>query len=205
MSVINSPILEQTEIDDQYGLEVLNQVRELIASMPESRKKLLTEKLQNIAKQPDSNAQEQSIADKIVGKTYSAEERKELELINLINSFSQREKLLENTINTPKVAELLACRSRQTPLDRLKNQTLIAVKDNGQWKYPLWQFDSEGDNGVIQGLPETLQALQVSNLAKVSWLTRSNPVFNHLTPIEMLKQGKFEAVLNEAKGVGLAQ
>ncbi len=205
MSVINSPTLERIEINNQYEFELLKQVRELIASMSEKTKKLLTEKLENIAKQPNDNPQEQSIADEIADKTYSAEEKKELELINLIHSFSQREKLLENTINTPKVAKLLACRSRQTPLDRVKNQTLIAVKDNGQWKYPLWQFDSEGDDGVIQGLPETLEALQVSNLAKVSWLTRSNPVFNHLTPIEMLKQGKVQAVLNEAKVVGLAQ
>lgn len=205
MSVRYSPQLSSTKIKDQYGLEVLNRVQVLVASMSKETKKHLSEKLHKIESQPCPNFEEESIAESIAGKTYSIEQKKELEIINLMNSFSVREKLLENTITTNKVVELLACRSRQTPLDRVKNQTLIAVKDNGQWKYPLWQFDSEGADGVIEGLPETIQALQVSNLAKVSWLTRPHPVFNNLTPLDMLKKGEIEQVVNEAMGVGLAQ
>ena len=149
--------------------------------------------------------EEQALADAIAGKTYSEEEAKELKLLNLMNSFTQRAKLLENTISSTEVAKLLSCSSRQTPLDRVKNQTLIAVKDNGQWKYPLWQFDPEGEDGIVNGLPETIQTLQVSNLAKVSWLTRPNARFNNLTPLQMLKNGKTKQVLDEAVGVGLSQ
>lgn len=202
---MNALTLNQDRIVDKYGLKILEEIKELIVSMSEDTKKLLTEKLEKIIRQPYADTEEQSIADVISGKTYNAEEKKELELVNLMNSFSLRAKLLENTITTTQVANLLNCSSRQTPLDRVKNQTLIAVKDNGQWKYPLWQFDAEGTDGVIQGLPEVIKILQVSNLAKISWLTHPNAVFDNHTPLEILKQGKIQQVVNESVRVGLTQ
>ncbi len=207
MNTLYLPRLEQDKILDTYGQKILKQLQEFLRSMSEEGRKLLSEKLEIIAKESviSIDEEEQSIADLISGKTYSEEERKELDVINLINSFSLRAKLLENTITSSKVADLLGCSSRQTPLDRVKNQTLIAVKDNGKWKYPLWQFDAEGPDGVIQGLPKVIAVLQVSNLGKVSWLTLGNPVFNNKTPLDMLKEGRIEEVLNEAMGVGTAQ
>lgn len=205
MSVIDKPTVDENTRSGKYELEVLNRVKDLIQPMSEDTKKHLNERFKDIARQPCPNPEEQSIADAIAGKTYSPEERKELALVNLINSFSQRAKLLQDTISTSQVAELLSSRSRQTPLDRLKNKILLAVKDSGQWKYPLWQFDPEEENGVVQGLPETIQSLDVSNLAKVSWLTRPNPRFDNHTPLEMLKKGEIKQVVNEAVGVGLAQ
>lgn len=106
------------------------------------------------------------------GRKYSASEKKELHYLNLIKSYQHRRQLLTDTVTSTEIAKILGCQSRQTPLDRVNNQTLLAVKDNGQWRYPLWQLDPEGTDGVIEGLPEVLKALQVSNLAKVSWLTR---------------------------------
>jgi hypothetical protein len=64
------------------------------------------------------------------------------------------------------VNELLAAGSRQTVHDRLKVGTLLGVLDQGKWRFPLWQFDVDGPNGVIDGLAQVLQALQVTNLAK---------------------------------------
>ena len=197
--------LNQDPIVDKYELKILEEIKELVVCMSEDSKKLLTEKLAKIVRQPYADTEEQSIADAISQKTYSAEEKKELELVNLMNSFSLRANLLRKTISTTQVAKLLDCSSRQTPLDRVKNQTLIAVKDNGQWKYPLWQFDAEGTDGVVEGLPEIIKTLQVSNLAKISWLRSPNVVFDNQTPLDMLKQGKIEQVVNEAVGVGLTQ
>jgi hypothetical protein len=193
------------QFTDQYSHQVINKITAIIQTLSSDAKKHLSERLENLAVQSGSNSSQQAMADAIAGKNYSPEEKKELALLNLMNSFSQRAKLLEDTIGTSEVAKLLACRSRQTPLDRRENQTLLAVKDNGQWKYPLWQFDPEGDDGVINGLSETIQALNVSDLAKVSWLTRPNAIFNNLTPLEMLKRSEIERVVNEAVGVGLPQ
>ena len=205
MTVIHQQNPDRATIADKYSTEVINCLTEMVTSLSEEGKKQLNERLKTLASQIFPQAKEQAVADAIAGKTYSAEEMKELKLLNLMNSFVQRAKLLQNTISSTEVAKLLSCRSRQTPLDRVKNQTLIAVKDNGQWKYPLWQFDSEGEDGVVNGLPETIQTLQVSNLAKVSWLTRPNSRFNNLTPLQMLKKGETQQVLNEAVGVGLTQ
>ncbi len=205
MSVINKPNLDRDQIVDKYGSEAVKRLTEMVKSLSQEGRKQLNEKLKSIVSPISPQGEEQALADAIAGKTYSAEEIKELKLLNLMNSFAQRAKLLQDTISSTEVAELLSCRSRQTPLDRVKNQTLIAVKDNGQWRYPLWQFDSEGEDGVVYGLPETIQTLQVSNLAKVSWLTLPISRFYNLTPVQMLKKGATEQVLNEAIGVGLTQ
>ncbi|MGL6341379.1 MAG: MbcA/ParS/Xre antitoxin family protein [Waterburya sp.] len=193
------------QFTDEYSNQIINKVTQITQDLSSDAKKHLSERLENLAVKSGSNSSQQAVGDAIAGKTYSPEEKKELALLNLMNSFSQRAKLLEDTIGTSEVAKLLSCRSRQTPLDRRENKTLLAVKDNGQWKYPLWQFDPEGDDGIVNGLSATLQALNVSDLAKVSWLTRPNPIFDNLTPLEMLKRGEVERVVNEAVGVGLPQ
>ena len=66
--------------------------------------------------------------------------------------------------------------------DRLKADTLLGILDQGKWRFPLWQFAPDGPNGVIGGLAQVLQALQMSNLAKARWLQRPHPVFGGLPP-----------------------
>ncbi len=192
-------------VADDKEWEILSSIKHLISSMSPETKNLLKKRFQNIAAQPCPPHEEQLLADEISGKSYREEEIKELQLSNLINSFALRNSLLQDSISGTEVAVLLNCSSRQTPLDRVKNKTLLAVKDNGQWKYPLWQFDSNGSERVIEGLPLVLATLDISNLAKVSWLTRPNPVFAGKTPLEMLKNQEIEQVLTEARGVGITQ
>ena len=43
----------------------------------------------------------------------------------------------------------------------------------------------------------------MSNLAKIGWLTSPNVVFEHNTPLDLLKEGKIKQVVREAVGVGL--
>ena len=81
--------------------------------------------------------------------------------------------------------------------------TLLGIKDGGLYKYPLWQFDPEGDDGVLDGLPEVLAALDVSDFTKLNWFNKPHLAFDKQTPIEMLKQGKVEAVVTEARVVGI--
>lgn len=192
-------------VDDKSDREILSSIKDLISGMSVDTKNLLRKRFELIAAQPCPSNEEQLLADEIAGKSYSPEEKKEIALSNLLNSFSIRNKLLENSISGAEAAKLLNCSSRQTPLDRVNNQTLLAVKDNGKWKYPLWQFDVNGSDRVIEGLPSVIAALKVSNLAKVSWLTRTNDVFEGKTPIVMLKNQELERVLAEARGVGIGQ
>ena len=192
-------------VSDKKDREILSSFQQLISNMSPSTKQRLKKRFMEIATQKCSPTEEQLVANEIAGKSYTPEEVKELQLSNLINSFTIRDSLLKDTISGSDVVKLLNCNSRQTPLDRVKNKTLLAVKDNGQWKYPLWQFDVNGADRVIEGLPSVLAALEVSNLAKVRWLTQPNAVFEGKTPLEMLKNNEIERVIVEAKGVGIAQ
>ncbi|MEI8159009.1 MAG: antitoxin Xre/MbcA/ParS toxin-binding domain-containing protein [Burkholderiales bacterium] len=129
----------------------------------------------------------------------------QLEFESLRRSFALRRQLLARTIGTAEVNEILAAGSRQTVHDRLKAGTLLGILDQGKWRFPLWQFDADGPNGVIDGLAQVLQALQVSNLAKARWLQKPHPVFGGSTPVDLLRQGRLEEVLAEAGQVGRGQ
>lgn len=129
----------------------------------------------------------------------------QLEFEALRRSFALRHQLLACTIGTAEVNEPLAAGSRQTVHDRLKAGTLLGILDQGKWRFPLWQFDADGPNGVIDGLAQVLQALQVSNLAKARWLQKPHPVFGGSTPLDLLRHGRLDVVLAEAGQVGRGQ
>jgi hypothetical protein len=129
----------------------------------------------------------------------------QLEFEALLRNFALRRQLLASTIGTAEVNELLAAGSRQTVHDRLRAGTLLGILDQGKWRFPLWQFDADGPNGVIDGLALVLPALQVSNLAKARWLQKPHPVFGGSTPVDLLRQGRIEEVLAEAGQVGRGQ
>jgi hypothetical protein len=132
----------------------------------------------------------------------------QLEFEALRRSFALRHQLLACTIGTAEVNELLAAGSRQTVHDRLRAGTLLGILDQGKWRFPLWQFDADGPNGVIDGLAQVLQALQalqVFNLAKARWLQKPHPVFGGSTPLDLLRHGRLEDVLAEAGQVGRGQ
>ena len=135
-------------------------------------------------------------------RSYSDKEKENFYFQNILNSFKLRRKLLENTVDVNKVMEIMNYSSRQAPLNRLKNNTLIAIKDNEKWQFPLWQFDVNGSQGVVEGLPLILKTLNCSNLAKVSWLSNPSPYFQGSSPIQMLKKGEFDRVYDLAQMVG---
>lgn len=136
-------------------------------------------------------------------KEYVPDERKRLHIQNVINSFNYRRELLKDTVDVNQVMEILGYDSRQAPLNRLKAGSLIAIKDNQKWWFPLWQFDANTSDGIIDGLSRVFKALDCSNLAKVSWLVNPNPYFANSTPLEILKTGDVERVVEAAQSVGL--
>jgi hypothetical protein len=118
----------------------------------------------------------------LAGRSFTPAERLNLELESLFRYFEWRRELLSGSLTAAEVASLLGT-SRQTPHDRLKNQTLLGVLDRGAYRFPAWQFDPEGPDGVVNGLPSVSRALSVSDLAKISWFTRPNPFLDGVTPL----------------------
>lgn len=135
------------------------------------------------------------------GRQYTPEEAILLELEAQRQAFARRRELLRGALTSTQVAELLGTK-RQTPHDRLRSQTLLAVEEHGRWLFPYWQFDAGGPNGVVAGMPDVLKALDISALAKVSWLTTPNPYLEGRTPLQALKEGQIAQVVDQARAVG---
>ncbi len=203
----NSITEEQTDLITsttfRKGTEEENDQSEALALRVRTNRTTFTDHTQ---KQNDQ-AKPTTLNDRLIKKltnnsSYSPAEKIELELETLQKYFERRRELLSNCVTTTQVAKLLGT-SRQTPHDRVKNQSLLAVRDNGQWKFPIWQFDPQGADGVIDGLPEVLKNLSInSEFAKLNWFMRPNTVLDGLTPLEALKQGLKTRVIAEAMGLG---
>jgi hypothetical protein len=136
------------------------------------------------------------------GHVYTREEQAALEAEMLVRSFRLRESLLEGALTAPQVAEILGT-SRQTPHDRVKSGTLLAVLDNGVLRFPAWQFDPEGPDRIVPGLPRVTRALpsDMSSLAKVNWFVRSSPYLEGRTPLAALKDGDADRVVDLARSL----
>jgi hypothetical protein len=197
-------------IDAPSGKYIMQQALERIAvefqdylnSLQPEEIKSLAERLTPAHIKPKYSQAEINFAAKLGANEISDEEHSKLELAALTKNFKWRQELLKSSLTAPQVAELLNT-TRQTPHDRLKKHSLIAVQDNGVWKFPTWQFDPEGPDGIIAGLPDVLKALNVPALSKISWLTRHNNALNGLTPIEALKFGQIDDVIAAARTVGI--
>lgn len=201
-TVIHS--IEVPQDRDEIAATLLHHVA---ASLTEAS----TEHLQQIAKSLKPKVidpEKKALAKKIAGDDYSEGNLAVLELANLERYYQRRRELLARSITTPEVAKLIGCQAITTVHDRRKAGTLLGLKDNGVYKFPLWQFDPEGDDGVIDRLPELLKSLQISNFAKLNWLSKPLRAFEGRTPVEILKSGNeedIEDLLVEARGVGVAQ
>jgi CheY-like chemotaxis protein len=179
-----------TAIVEQMGLTPA-ELRDLANAMGESSQ----------PNRDESQQVEPGIAGRIAGPLPPRRERARLEFEALERYFEERRHLLEDSLSTNQVAKLLGT-SRQTPHDRVRGGMLLAVHDGGKLRFPPWQFDPEGEEGVIAGLPQTLRALRVSPLAAARWLTRPNQVLEGRTPLDSLRGGDIQRVVAEASGVG---
>ncbi len=150
----------------------------------------------------EDSAEEVDFANKVGIRTYSKEEQMALELVSMMNFFNYRKRLLATAIPNARVAEMLGV-SRQTPHDRVRAGQLLGILDNNVLKFPDWQFDPEGANGVVSSLTEVLAALKCGIFAKISWLGTPSTIFDGMRPIDALKMGMVKQVVHEAGAVGV--
>ncbi len=169
-----------------------------------SERKFVPQPLKKVAKVETVDSATDILAKAITGKFFSRQEQIQLEMETLSRHFQHRRQLLEPSFTEIQVAQLLGA-SPQTPHDLVSSKTLLAIRDDGKLCFPSWQFDPEGPDGVIDGLPAVLKALEISDYAKLNWLTRVNPYLDSQTPIQSLKSGQKERVLAEASAVGVGQ
>lgn len=183
-------------------LKDIGKVLRVVVSLDPEEISHLVDRLKPDSKKMCNKDKLHPLATKLGADRISDEEEQNLEKAALFNFFKWRQELLKDSLTAPEVAKLLNT-SRQTPHDRLRKNTLIAVQDEGKWKFPQWQFDPLGPDGVIDGLPNVLKVLNVPALSKISWLTKSNQELGGITPIAALHKGEKDRVIAEAKCVGI--
>ena len=137
------------------------------------------------------------------GALPSDDELRAARLANLRRSFAARQALLGDALSVIEVAELLGV-ARQTPHDRHRSGSLVAVKDKGQWRFPVWQFDPDGPDGVLEGLPEANRSLRgpVSDIGRVRWFITPKQLLDGRTPLDALRSGDIDDVIAEAEALG---
>jgi hypothetical protein len=204
MSTINVTIDASCEKDvmQQALLTIARGFQDYLNSLHPDEIENLAEQLHTTCKTSKYSKAESDFAAKLGANKISNQERGRLEFTALARNFKWRQELLRDSLSASQVAEMLNT-TRQTPHDRLKKNSLVAVQDNGVWKFPTWQFDPQGPDGVIAGLPDVLKALNVPAMSKISWLTRPNKALNRLTPVEALKGGQKDEVIGAARSVGV--
>jgi len=204
MSTINVTIDASCEKDvmQQALLTIARGFQDYLNSLHPDEIENLAEQLYTTCKTSKYSKAESDFAAKLGANKISNQERGRLEFTALARNFKWRQELLRDSLSASQVAEMLNT-TRQTPHDRLKKNSLVAVQDNGVWKFPTWQFDPQGPDGVIAGLPDVLKALNVPAMSKISWLTRPNKALNRLTPVEALKGGQKDEVIGAARSVGV--
>jgi hypothetical protein len=118
-----------------------------------------------------------------------------------VRSFAMRKDLLRDTISSARAAEILGV-SAQTVRNRMQRGKILAVRERGDYRFPIWQFDTGGEDGVIRGLPRALNELELPPISKLRWLTHPNPSLDDRTPLDVLRQGDIETVIAEARAIG---
>ncbi len=154
-------------------------------------------------KSEEESARANFIAELLEGETWTPSEAATLEAGAMADYFACRRELLAGALTASQVADLLGS-SRQTPHDRLKSGSLLGVMDNGALRFPAWQFDAAGPDGVVAGLPEVVRALSIPVFSKIGWMVRPNSTLDGRTPLHTLQAGELGRVLPVARAVGVS-
>ena len=182
------------------SVTVLNAFRD--AATTEEMERIASRQEEALSPVPANQERNDILATLIGGQTLSAQEQVELETASIARYFRRRQELLEDSFSASQVAKLLGT-TRQTPHNRAKAGTLLAVRERGGLRFPCWQFDAEGQEGVLAGFSDAVLALDVSILEKISWFVRPNPYLEGRTPVEALKAGRRERLVSIARWVGV--
>ena len=195
IDVLQRPLRRQ---EREQVVQDLNLFALLRDRLPSRDLRALRNELLHLASLDESRSRSGEIHPATGEEIASPEEQVYVGFRSLLSLFEARHALLEEALTAPQVAKLLRS-SRQTPLNRVRNNTLLGVQVNGVWRFPAWQFDAEGDHGVIRGLPQVLRALEPQDpFAKLVWLCRPNATLK-ATPVEVLRAGEVERVVDAAR------
>ena len=138
----------------------------------------------NALKEKEKDTQSNSF----FGKKYSLDRRIRLSVKHCLSFFMNKKELLKDSLTLSQVSQLFDL-PEQEIRHRVSNKQMICIKDNQNDYFPLCQFDTTQKDAILSELPSVLKILKVSDLEKLSWLTRPNTMLQCRTPIYILKNG----------------
>ncbi len=118
-----------------------------------------------------------------------------------LESRKRREKLLASCVGVDEAARL-AARTRQRLEELRRKGKLLALRVKNRWMYPRWQFDPDFTGGVVPGIKEVLSHLYLSPAGAATWFTESFEDLGNRKPINLLKAGRLEKVVELAEEHG---
>ena len=145
-----------------------------------------------------------STIEPIAGKKSSALLRK----LNRIDPLAEaknrglkvKQQLLEaegGCAKSKKIFETLGISPQVIDQRRQQGKLMGFSNEKGKYIYPLWQFTDKGE--TINGLEEVLEKLQdFDPWMQIAFFLNPNVRLNDKTPIEMLRVGEIEPVINSA-------
>jgi hypothetical protein len=111
-----------------------------------------------------------------------------------------RAELVADSYSTRQMAELLGISSAAVTKRRTKNG-LVAFRHQGDWRYPRWQL---AGSEVLPGVIAAWQALpdRHDTLGLVKWFRLPARQLDDRTPLDAIRAGDVEAVVEAASYVG---
>lgn len=148
--------------------------------------------------------QSSSLLSSLTDKEYSLEEKIELDIWHSLEFFSRRREILQDALKMSQVIILLDT-SEEDVFQKIKNKMLLGIDCNGEYLFPAWQFNLKKSDGLVDKLSTILTALEMPDIAKLSWLVSPNKILGGRKPSSILRNGSPEdkkKVAEEAYGVG---
>lgn len=205
-SRVSSVALRRDSALERTTLALQTLKRQATPELLESFASHLERAVQPVKTRPKSGEEQERadfIAELLGGETWSPSEAATLEAEAMADHFARRRELLAGALTASQVADRLGS-SRQTPHDRLRSGSLLGVMDNGALRFPAWQFDGMGPDGVVEGLPEVVRALSIPVFSKIGWMVRPHSTLDGQTPLQLLQAGELGRVLQVARAVGVS-
>ncbi len=123
---------------------------------------------------------------------------KDLRQKTIAHEFETRRKLLLGAEPVEKIRDLLGVRSRQTIHNWIESGKVLALDDGNRKLLPVWQFDASRRDRLVPGFKEALEILNLQPFSAALWFTNRNPRLGNRAPIDVLRSGDTERVLEEA-------
>jgi hypothetical protein len=108
--------------------------------------------------------------------------------------------LLADSLSTVELARRLGVSAAAVTKRRVAGR-LLAFRHRGDWRYPAWQLT---DGALLPGIVEAWQAMphHAEDLRAVRWFTLPSRHLGGRTPLDALRAGDAEAVVDAASYVG---